>query len=242
MLIGVPAVARGGVAMASVVITGCNRGIGEGVAAVLLGAGYQVIGWNRTPASLGPAGYQEVACDVRSPDDVARAAASLPENVTAVIANAGVRRFGEIQALRLQDWADSVSTNLSGVFHLARETLPRLVKSRGYFIAVGSHAEKYPFEQGAAYCSTKLAVRGLVDCLIAEARYHGVRGTYLSLGSVKNRDHGGDESWKLTPGHVGQLVLALLQLPGEMLVPYLDARPLTPLRDPRSGIDKLQYV
>jgi NADP-dependent 3-hydroxy acid dehydrogenase YdfG len=228
--------------MSSVAITGCNRGIGVGIADVLLAAGLHVIGWNRTPSGRGDPGFTEVSCDVRHPEDVARAARQLPGDVAAVIANAGIRRFGPIDALPLEDWKDSVDANLSGVFYLARETLPLLKKNRGYFVVVGSHAEKYPFEEGAAYCATKLALRGFLDCLIAETRYQGVRGTYLSLGSVKNREHGGDESWKLTPADVGEVILSLLRLPENVLIPYLDARPLRPRRDDRVGIEKLQYV
>ncbi len=227
--------------MSSIVITGCNRGIGAGIAAVLLREGHRVIGFNRTPAS--PAsGIVDVPCDVGSAADIARAAATLPDELTAVVANAGIRRFAAVEQLSPEDWQASVRTNLDGVFHLARATLPHLRRGRGAFIVVGSHAEKYPFEGGAAYCSTKLALRGLVDCLIAENRRQGVRATYLSLGAVKNRDHGSDESWKLTPEEVGELVLALLRLPARMLVPYLDARPLAPPGDGAGGIARLQIV
>jgi NADP-dependent 3-hydroxy acid dehydrogenase YdfG len=135
-----------------------------------------------------------------------------------------------------------VDTNLSGVYYLARATLPLLRTNRGAFIVIGSHAEKYPFEGGAAYCATKLALRGLVDCLIADARHDGVRATYLSLGAIKNRDHGEDEEWKLTPRHVGAVVLAVLCLPEPILVPYLDARPLCPPLDGAAGIGRLQTV
>jgi NADP-dependent 3-hydroxy acid dehydrogenase YdfG len=162
--------------------------------------------------------------------------------LTAVVANAGIRRFGTIEQLPLEDWQASVRTNLDGVFYLARATLSRLARTAGYFIVVGSHAEKYPFEGGAAYCATKLALRGLVDCLIAETRQQGVRATYLSLGAVKNRDHGMDESWKLTPEEVGELVLSLLRLPGKVLVNYLDARPLAPPGEGVAGIARLQVV
>lgn len=228
--------------MASAVITGCNRGIGEGVATVLHEAGYRVLGWNRTTSGAPGGPHEEVPCDVRNPDDVARAARDLPDDLAVVVANAGIRRFAGVDALAVRDWQDSVDTNLSGVFYLARAALVRLRANAGYFVAVGSHAEKYPFEQGAAYCATKLGVRGLVDCLIAEARHDGVRATYLSLGAVKNREHAGDEDWKLTPRDVGELILSLLRLPPNVLVPYLDARPLRPKRDDLTGIERLQYV
>jgi NAD(P)-dependent dehydrogenase (short-subunit alcohol dehydrogenase family) len=228
--------------MASAVITGCNRGIGEGIAAVLHEAGLGVLGFNRSVAARPGGRYTEVSCDVRNPDSVERAARELPGDLQVVVANAGIRRFGDVDALSLSDWHDSLDTNLNGVFYLARATLPRLRANRGYFVAVGSHAEKYPFEQGAAYCSTKLAVRGLIDCLIADARHDGVRATYLSLGAVKNREHGGDEDWKLTPRDVGLVILSLLRLPDNVLIPYLDARPLRPKRDALGGIERLQYV
>lgn len=227
--------------MSSIVVTGCNRGTGEGITRILHQAGYTIHGLNRTAPSSDVL-FSNHSCDIRDPDDVARAVRSLPADLVAVVANAGIRRFGEVESLSLLDWKDSVETNLNGVFYLARATIPLLKKTNGYFIAIGSHAEKYPFDQGAAYCSTKLALRGLVDCLIEETRHHGVRATYLSLGSIKNREHGGDESWKLTPENIGQLVLALLRLPENMLIPYLDARPLMPLRGDKRGMDRLQDV
>jgi NAD(P)-dependent dehydrogenase (short-subunit alcohol dehydrogenase family) len=224
--------------MASAIITGSNRGTGAGIAEVLRAAGYRVVGWDRTAAP----DSDTVRCDVRDPDQVGRAACDLPPDLTVVVANAGIRRFGAVDDLPLSDWRDSVDTNLSGVYYLARATLPLLRTNRGAFIVVGSHAEKYPFEGGAAYCATKLALRGLVDCLIADARHDGVRATYLSLGAIRNRDHGEDEGWKLTPRHVGEVILALLRLPDQILVPYLDARPLLPPREGPGGIGRLQNV
>jgi len=227
--------------MSSIVVTGCNRGTGAGIASVLDRAGYRILGWNRTPAAAG-ACFSEILCDIRNPADVDRAAANLPDDLVAVVANAGIRRFAAVETISLEDWHSSVETNLDGVFYLARACIPHLKRNRGYFLVIGSHAEKYPFEGGAAYCSTKLAVRGLVDCLIAETRQHGVRACYLSLGAIKNREHGADESWKLLPEDVGELVLALLRLPPNMLVNYLDARPLMPPAEASGGIGRLQGV
>ena len=64
----------------------------------------------------------------------------------------------------------------------------------------------------------------------------------MSLGSIKNREHGGDESWKLTPEQVGETVVHISYLPKNILIPYIDVRPIKPLKDSRPGIEKLQYV
>ena len=48
------------------VITGCNRGVGEGVRNKLLEAGYQVYGINRTKTNVieQTDSYKELICDV----------------------------------------------------------------------------------------------------------------------------------------------------------------------------------
>ncbi|MBI4919384.1 SDR family NAD(P)-dependent oxidoreductase [archaeon] len=230
----------------SIIVTGCNRGIGEGIASVLINNGYQVTGLNRTRSALADIdefvqSYDEINCDVSDPEQVKKAIAKVG-NVEAVVANAGIRRFGNIEDLSLKDWQDSINTNLNGVFYLAREVLPIFKQFGGYFIVIGSHAEKYPFGQGSAYCASKLGGRAIVDCMIDEARWDNVRATYLSIGSVKNREHGGDESWKLKPEDLGKVVVNLLKLPKNVLIPYMDVRPAKPLRDDKDSIEKLQFV
>ena len=156
--------------------------------------------------------------------------------------NAGVRRFNTIEDLDLQDWEDSVNTNLTGVFRVVKYLIDDVRKAKGDIIFIGSHSEKYTFEQGAAYCSTKGALKEFAECLMLEERYNDVRVSYLSLGSIKNREHGGDESWKLKPEDVGQTVLSLVSLPKNIMIPYIDVRPAKPLRDSLLGIDRLQYL
>ncbi len=225
----------------TVILTGCNRGIGEGIASVLFDAGYTIFGLNRT-TNPDATSYKQVTCDIRDYQQLKTAVDQITSPISVVIANAGIRRFAPVDQMSLESWRDSVDTNLNAVFFLLRETLPSLRTNRGYFFVVGSHAEKYPFEGGAAYSSTKGALRPLVDSVIEDARYDGVRATYLSIGSVKNRDHGGDESWKLQPTDIGKVILGLLNLPSNMLIPYMDVRPQKPLHDQEKGIDKLQRI
>ena len=107
---------------------------------------------------------------------------------------------------------------------------------------IGSHSEKYTFGEGSAYCSTKLALRGMAECLREEVRYDDIRVSYLSIGSIKNRDHGIYEEWKLIPEEIGNVVISLIKMPKKVYIPYLDLRPLKPLKDNMEGIERLQYV
>ena len=166
---------------------------------------------------------------------------NLPQ-VDLLVLNAGIRRFSEIKDMNIQDWNDSVNTNLNGVFYVAKQLIPKVIEAKGDILIIGSHSEKYTFEMGGAYCSTKGALKEFAEVLMQEVRYHDVRVSYLSLGSIKNRDHGIEEEWKLKPIEVGETILKIHELPKNIMIPYLDIRPIKPLKMDLPGIEKLQYM
>ena len=223
-------------------ITGCNRGLGEGIRNILLKQGYTVIGLNRTLSNQKLKNYIEVKCDISNSENIEKAKEKINKKIDLLIINAGIRRFEKIENMKKQDWEDSVNINLNGAFYTLKSFIENVKKIKGDIIIIGSHSEKYTFEEGGAYCSTKLALRGLAECLREELRYEDVRVSYLSLGSIKNRDHNIYEEWKLMPEEVGMTILNIINLPKKILIPYLDIRPLQPLKDEKKGIEKLQYV
>jgi len=226
------------------VITGCNRGLGAGIAKVLLQKGWNVTGLNRSNTVdedlLHHPLYKDYIVDVSNKEDVGLCWMLNP--IDLLVCNAGIRRFGNIEDLPSEDWENSVNINLNGVFYTVKKLLPFVKKVKGDIIIIGSHSEKYTFESGAAYCATKGALREFAECLMQEVRYDDVRVSYLSLGSIKNRDHGIDEEWKLKPEEVGRAVYSIVELPKNIMMPYVDIRPAKPLKDSKSGIEKLQYV
>ena len=228
--------------MKTAIITGCNRGLGEGIRNILLRQGYKVIGLNRTVGQNKIENYIEIKCDVSKSSDVQAIRNEIPKKIDLLIINAGIRRFEKIENMQIKDWEDSVNVNLNGAFYVLNAFTENIKRSRGDIIIIGSHSEKYTFEEGAAYCSTKLALRGLAECMREELRYEDVRVSYLSLGSIKNRDHNTYEEWKLMPDEVGMTILSIISLPKKVYIPYLDIRPLKPLKDEKKGIEKLQYV
>lgn len=223
-------------------ITGCNRGLGEGIRNILLKQGYTVIGLNRTLSNQKLENYIEVKCDISNSENIEKAKEKINKKIDLLIINAGIRRFEKIENMKKQDWEDSVNINLNGAFYTLNSFIENVKNAKGDIIIIGSHSEKYTFEEGGAYCSTKLALRGMAECLREELRYEDVRVSYLSLGSIKNRDHNIYEEWKLMPEEVGMTILNIINLPKKILIPYLDIRPLQPLKDEKKGIEKLQYV
>ena len=223
-------------------ITGCNRGLGEGIRNILLKQGYTVIGLNRTLSNQKLKNYIEIKCDISNSENIEKAKEKFNKKIDLLIINAGIRRFEKIESMKKQDWEDSVNINLNGAFYTLNSFIENVKKSKGDIIIIGSHSEKYTFEEGGAYCSTKLALRGMAECLREELRYEDVRVSYLSLGSIKNRNHNIYEEWKLMPEEVGMTILNIINLPKKILIPYLDIRPLQPLKDEKKGIEKLQYV
>lgn len=217
--------------MKTALITGCNRGLGAGIRDILLKENYKVIGLNRTITGEKIENYIEVECDISNSENVANIKNTIKENIDLLIINAGIRRFEKIENMNIKDWEDSVNVNLNGAFYVLNEFIENVKNAKGDIVIVGSHSEKYTFEEGGAYCSTKLALKGLSECLREELRYDDVRVSYLSLGSIKNRDHGIYEEWKLMPEEVGMSIVNIVNLPKKVYIPYLDIRPLKPLKE-----------
>lgn len=228
--------------MKTALITGCNRGLGEGIRNILLKQGYKVIGLNRTLSHYEIENYIEIECDISKSENIEKIKDNIKEPIDLLIVNAGIRRFEKLENMTNKDWQDSVNTNLNGAFYVLNAFIKNVKKAKGDIVIIGSHSEKYTFEEGTAYCSTKLALRGMAECLREELRYEDIRVSYLSLGSIKNRDHKIYEEWKLMPEEVGKAIVNIIDLPKKVYIPYLDIRPLKPLKDEKKGIERLQYV
>lgn len=228
--------------MKTALITGCNRGLGAGIRNILLKQGYKVIGLNRTVSNEKIENYTEIQCDVSKYESIQNIKNMVNKKIDVLVINAGIRRFKKIENMQVEDWNNSVKTNLNGAFYVLNTFIKNVKNAKGDIVIVGSHSEKYTFGEGGAYCSTKLALRGLAECLREEVRYEDVRVSYLSIGSIKNRDHGIYEEWKLMPEEVGMAIVNIIKLPKKVYIPYLDIRPLQPLKDKKKGIERLQYV
>ena len=233
------------------VVTGGSRGIGRAVAESLLQCGADVLISGRSAEALAAAAsalagitgdadagrLETVAADVRRPADAERligTAADRFGGVDILINNAGIGRFEAVAEQSVDDWAQIIETNLSGVFYCCRAAIPVLrQRGGGWIINIGSLAGSYPFANGAAYCASKAGLDAFSAALMQEVRFDGIRVSAVAPGSVGTAFAGSDDRhaaapWKLTASDVAQVVVDLLRHESRSLPSRVEIRPSQP--------------
>lgn len=226
-------------------ITGGSKGIGYGIAEVLINEGINVAITSRSSvaAELAAAKLNEikpgyalgVAADVRDLASQQKAVDAILGKwgqLDYVIANAGVGHFAPIQELTPEQWHETIDINLTGVFYTAKATLDALKKSEGYFITIASLAGTNFFENGAAYNASKFGLVGFTQAVMLDLRKEGIKVSTIMPGSVATyfNDHqpSDKDAWKIQPEDIGQIVSDLLKMNPRTLPSKIEVRPTRP--------------
>ena len=129
------------------IITGGTKGIGYGVAEALMREGINVAITSRTKEAAEEAAKQlnsivknggealGLEADVRDFDSQNKAVEAVVKKfgkIDVVIANAGLGHFGSVEDLSVEQWKETIDTNLSGVFYTLKTTLEQLKANEGY--------------------------------------------------------------------------------------------------------------
>jgi len=226
------------------VVTGATRGIGFAIARALGNAGATVAICGRSQASVDDAVRRLTdeskgkvmgkVADVRESTDVAALFGWVDGETGGpdiLVNNAGVGIMKSTAQLTVEDWQETMETNLSGAFYCSREALARM-KNRGggYIINIGSLAGKNAFAGGAAYNASKFGLYGFTEAMMLDHRYDNVRVTHIMPGSVDTEFGGGSAraDWKIAAEDIGEIVLMLLRMPERTLVSQVEVRPAKP--------------
>ena len=180
---------------ATAIVTGASRGIGLAIARALAADGARVAMIARGEAALRReadtigARAIPVACDVSSPEDVARAVSSITRSFdgapTILVNNAGAFAISTIAELEPSELAQSLDTNLVAPLRLIHAFLPAMRSRRmGHIVTIGSIADRAVFPGNASYAPAKFGARALHELLRLETRGSGVRATLISPGPV----------------------------------------------------------
>jgi NAD(P)-dependent dehydrogenase (short-subunit alcohol dehydrogenase family) len=170
--------------MATILITGANRGVGLQLAHVYAARGDTVIGAVRDPAKAmelrAVNGKVEVLpLDVTSEASFAAAAKSLAgRNIDVLIANAGVMgpRGAAADEQPADLWASVLAVNVTGPFLTARTFLPNVIVAKGKIAILSSIMASSEKAMGNSYVyrASKAAAANIGANLAVELKPSGV--------------------------------------------------------------------
>lgn len=189
---------------ATVLITGANRGIGLAFAKAALARGARkVYAGARDPRSVTLPGLTPLQLDVNSPADITAAVAAAGD-VTLVINNAGIARFGGFLAADAESrLRQQLETNLFGVLRISQAFAPVLAANGGgALLNVASIASWITSPALAGYSVTKSAVWSLSNGLRNELRGQKTRVLTLHMAFVDTDMTQGIAAPKSTPEQI----------------------------------------
>ncbi len=181
------------------------------------------------------------AADVRNHEEVGalfRFVDATFGRLDVLVNNAGIGVFRPVREMALDEWKDTIGTNLSGAFYCARESLFRFGTGGGGFIVnISSLAGKHAFAGGAAYNASKFGLIGMAEALMQEVRSENVRVSCILPGIVatgfSGREAAQGSEWKIWPEDVAEVVRTLLRMPARTLVSAVEVRPSNPNKSGR---------
>ena len=231
------------------IVTGGSKGIGFAIARAFVERGMQVVISARNGEDLARAvenlgggdGVAAIRADVQRADEAERLVRDTVQRfggLDVLVNNAGIGRFANVVDMPLDVWREVMDTNLTGVFYCCHAAIPELRRrGGGYIVNISSLAGKNSFPGAAAYCASKAGLNAFSEALMQEVRHENIRVSYVMPGSVATDfDHPSedarraDDSWKLSPEDVAQVVVDLVTLESRALASRVELRPSRPPR------------
>ena len=224
-------------------ITGGSKGIGYGIAESLAKLGVRVAITSRLKDEADKAAealgnkdqVMGLKADVRDFGSQEEAVARVLDTwgqLDILVANAGVGHFAPVEELTLEQWQQTIDTNLTGVFYSIKASVAALKKSQGYIFTISSLAGTNFFANGSAYNASKFGLTGFTQAVMLDLRNYGIKVSTIMPGSVathfNNHSPSEEDAWKIQKEDIGELVVDLLEMNPRALPSKIEIRPTTP--------------
>ena len=179
------------------VVTGCDTGLGQGMALGLAQAGCDIVGINiveptetiKQVTALGRR-FLSLTADLRKIDGIPalldRAVAEFG-HIDILVNNAGVCRLGSFLDMSDDDRDFHIDINIKGVWNVTKAVLPEMIARKdGRIVMMSSVTGDMVADPGeTAYALTKAAIVGLTKSLAVEYAQSGIRVNAICPGYVR---------------------------------------------------------
>lgn len=174
-------------------VTGCNKGLGQGIAIALAQAGADIVGVNRSPAddtrqqveALGRQFYDITAeLGSQAPSEIVSQAIAQAGKVDILVNNAGIIRRAAAVEFSEQDWDDVIDVNLKAAFFLAQQVAKHLIerKAPGKIVNIASLLSFQGGIRVPSYTASKSGILGLTRLLANEWAGHDINVNGIAPG------------------------------------------------------------
>ena len=175
-------------------VTGCNTGLGQGMAIALAQAGADIVGVNVTDPDDTASAVMALGrkfldlranlSDTSCLDGVVQQALGLSGAINILVNNAGIIRRNDAIDFTEKDWDDVVDLNLKTVFFLSQAVARQFLKqgSGGKIINIASMLSFQGGVRVPSYTASKSGVMGITRALANEWATHGINVNAIAPG------------------------------------------------------------
>ncbi|WP_172573102.1 2-dehydro-3-deoxy-D-gluconate 5-dehydrogenase KduD [Vibrio vulnificus] len=175
-------------------VTGCNTGLGQGMALALAQAGCDIVGVNyaapdETPALIEATGrrFHSIVADLSDASVIASVvdrAVTQAGRIDILVNNAGIIRRDDAINFSEQDWDDVMNLNAKSVFFLAQAAARQFQaqQSGGKIINIASMLSFQGGIRVPSYTASKSAVMGITRLLANEWASQGINVNAIAPG------------------------------------------------------------
>ena len=177
------------------IITGASTGIGRNLA-IKFSSKYFIYLISRNEKNLNETKYliekaggecKIIVSDISKSDsiDVIYSQIKNKSKIDLLINNAGIGIFKNISETTIEDWNNTINTNLTGSFLMTKMIIDQLkLNKSGKIVFISSVAGLQPYKNSTAYVSSKYAIRGFASSLREELRDYNVKVITVFPGAV----------------------------------------------------------
>ena len=177
------------------IVTGASQGIGEGVAAAYVRAGYSIVATSRSIRPSGDPDVLAVPGDIAEPETAQRVVDQALDRfgrIDTLINNAGIFIGKPFTDYTLDEYTAVTAVNLTGFFHITQRALRQMVdQGAGHIINVTTSLIDHAMSAipSALASLTKGGLDAVTRALAIEYAERGVRVNAVSLGVIKTPMH-----------------------------------------------------